>query len=121
MYLTVGITFRQVGRIIRAMKDQTGLASIVSISEATVCQYTRFVCALSLQNILDILITLSVWDLLIALDMSTHQGFLYLDIRIRICWQGDILNIHLVYIPVFDRHTGENMFNASAKFFDCIC
>ena len=52
--------------------------------------------------------------------MSTHQGVLYLKIRIRLCWKGDILNLHLVSIPVFDRHTGENMFNVSAKFFGCI-
>ena len=53
--------------------------------------------------------------------MSTHQGVLYLNIRIRIYWKGDILNLHLVSIPVFDRHTGEKMFNISAKFFYCIC
>ena len=62
----------------------------------------------------------SVWDFLIDLDMSTHQDVLYLDIRIRLYWQGDIPNLHLVYIPVFNRHTGEKMFNISANFFDCI-
>ena len=65
--------------------------------------------------------TPSVWDLSIDLDMSTHQGMSYLDIQTRLCWQGDILSIHLVYITVFGIHTGENMFNVSAKFFDCIC
>ena len=65
--------------------------------------------------------TPSVWDFSIALEISTHQGVLYLDIRIRLCWQVDILNLHLVSIPVFDRHTGENMFNVYTKFFDCIC
>ena len=69
------------------------------------------------ENILEMLMTPSVWDFSIALEISTHQGVLYLDIRIRLCWQGDILNLHLAYIPVFDRNTGENMFNVSAKFF----
>ena len=65
--------------------------------------------------------TPSVWDLLITIDMSTHKGAPYLVVRIRLCWQVDNLNLHLVSIPVFDSHTGENMFNVSAKFFECIC
>lgn len=120
-YLAVGVTFRQVARIVRATKEQTGLASIGSINEASVCRYSRFICALSLQKISEMLMSTSVWAFSIALDMSTHQGVSYLDIRIRICWQGEMLNLHLVSIPVFERHTGENMFNASTKFLDCIC
>ena len=63
---------------------------------------------------------LSVWDLFISLNMYNHQGVLYLVIRTCLYWQGDILNLHLVSIPVFDKHTGENMFNVSATFFECI-
>ena len=63
----------------------------------------------------------SVWDFLIALNISTHQIDSYLYIRINICWQRDILNLHLVSITLFDRHTGENMLNVSAIFFYCIC
>lgn len=120
-YLSVGVTFRQVASIILATKEQTGLASIGSINEASVCRYARFICALSLQKISEIVMNTSVWAFSIALDMATHQGVSYLDIRIRLCWQGEILNLHLVSIPVFERHTGENMFNTSAKFLDCIC
>ena len=64
--------------------------------------------------------TPSVWEFLIALDMSTNQVVSYLDIRICIYWQGDILNLHLASIPVLDRYTGENMFNVSANIFNCI-
>ena len=120
-HLAVGVTFRQVGSIIHATKEQTGLASIGSINKATVCRYAHFICALSLQNISEMLMTLSVWAFSIALNMSTHQGVSYLDIRICLCWQGEILNLHLVSVPVFERHTGENVFNVSAKFLDCIC
>ena len=59
----------------------------------------------------------SVWDFLIDLDMSTHQDVLYLDIRIRLYWQGDIPNLHLVYIPVFNRHTGEKRSTYLQSFF----
>ena len=59
-YLAVGVTFRKVGIIIRATKEQTGLASIDSIDCATVCRYTCFVCALSLKKISEMLMTPSV-------------------------------------------------------------
>ena len=36
-YIAVGITFQRVGRIICATKEQTGLAQIGIINEATVC------------------------------------------------------------------------------------
>ena len=73
------------------------------------------------ENTLEMLMTRNVWSFSISLDMSTRQGVSYLHIQIRLCWKGYILNLHLVSITVFDRRTGENMFNVSGKFFDCIC
>ena len=56
-----------------------------------------------------------------ANDSSTHYGKSYFDNRIRIHHDGDILNIHAIAIPMFERHTGENMFNLITTFFDIIC
>ncbi|KAI9919028.1 hypothetical protein PsorP6_011738 [Peronosclerospora sorghi] len=53
-YLAVGVTFRQIVSIITATKEQTGLASIGCINEASVCRYARFLCALYLQKIAEI-------------------------------------------------------------------
>lgn len=119
--LSVGLTFRQIARIIIATKEQTEIASIGSINETYVCRYARFSCALSLQNISEMLMTPNFRAFSIYFDMSTHQGMTYLDIRLRLCWQGEILNFHIVSVPVFERHTGENIFNVSANFLDCIC
>jgi hypothetical protein len=45
----------------------------------------------------------------------------YLDNRIRFHLNGIIYNIHVLAIPMFDRHTGENMFNLVDKFLNIIC
>ena len=72
----------------------------------------------SLQILADIL--LKLWSFSIALDSSTHQGMSYLDIRIQFHWKGSIQNFHLRTIPLFKRHTGENMFSVLQSCMDAI-
>lgn len=38
----------------------------------------------------------------------------------RACYYGDLTNLHLVAIPMFERHTVENMFNMVIKFLDAL-
>ena len=47
--------------------------------------------------------------------MSTHMATSYLDIRIRLHWKGSILNFHLLAIPMFSRHTNEEILIHAAK------
>eukprot|EP00171_Calliarthron_tuberculosum_P021519 IDg21519t1 len=56
----------------------------------------------------------------LTLDMATHTAVGYLDIRVRLCWNGRLHNFHLLAIPIYDRHTGVAMFNALAKAFDAL-
>ncbi len=51
-------------------------------------------------------------------DGSTHCGQSFFDLRVRICFRGRLLNLHLVAIPMFDRHTADNIFNMLVKFLD---
>ena len=45
--------------------------------------------------------------------MSTHMSTPYLDILIRLNLENaGIVNLHLLAIPVFDRHTGQLTFEA---------
>jgi len=39
---------------------------------------------------------------------------------VRVCYRGVLLNLHLVAIPQFDRHTALNMFNMLVKFLDAL-
>ena len=61
-----------------------------------------------------------LWSFSIALDSSTHQGMSYLDMRIWFHWKGSIWNFHLMAIPLFEHHTGENMFSVLQSCMDAI-
>jgi hypothetical protein len=56
----------------------------------------------------------------LAGDGSTHRGQSFFDLRVRICFHGRLLNLHLVVIPMFDRHTADNIFNMLVKFLDAL-
>eukprot|EP00126_Sphaerothecum_destruens_P012236 Sdes_comp20989_c0_seq2m19605 len=47
-----------------------------------------------------------------ALDSATHDSSSYLDIRIRVFVKalGNMVNLHLCALPMFQRHTGQSMF-----------
>ena len=117
-YLSVGVSFRMVSRILAMTKESTGLASLGSVSEGNVTAYARFVCALNFQSLRDMLAR--VWEFSVAMDMSTHKATSYLGIRIRLHWNGYILNLHLLAIPMFCRHTGEQIFLHAAKALDVL-
>jgi len=53
-------------------------------------------------------------------DGSTHRGQSLFDLRVRIYFRGRLLNLHLVAIPMFDRHMADNIFNMLVKFLDAL-
>jgi hypothetical protein len=56
----------------------------------------------------------------LAGDSSTHRGQSFFDLRVRICFRGQLLNLHLVAIPMFDCHMAGNIFNMLVKFFNAL-
>ncbi|CAK9233159.1 unnamed protein product [Sphagnum troendelagicum] len=73
-----------------------------------------------LQQIADCLDDESIWAMSLAGDGSTHRDHSFFDMRVRICYRGRLLNLHLVAIPMFDRHTAGNIFNMLVKFLDAL-
>ena len=73
--------------------------------------------AINLQKVA--LVLRKVWALSVAADMATHMGTSYLDVRVRLCWSMAVLYIHLLAIPMHDRHTGEIMFDTMASVMMC--
>ncbi|RHZ28071.1 hypothetical protein DYB37_002647 [Aphanomyces astaci] len=61
-----------------------------------------------------------VWAFSLAGDGSIHRGQSFFDLRLRLYWHGRLLNLHLVALPMFDRHTAENMFNMIVKLLDAL-
>ena len=104
-----GLSFRQVSNVMEDMKETLRLATLRSMSPQKVSSYVRIACASNLQTIAAIL--KESWAFSIALDGGNKSDTSYLDVRIRVVSsRGVLLNLHLLAIPMRERHTGEHMF-----------
>jgi hypothetical protein len=63
---------------------------------------------------------LSVWAFSFAFDSSTHFEESFFDLHIRICFKGRLCNLHMVGLPLFDRHTVEILYNLLCKFLNVL-
>jgi hypothetical protein len=54
----------------------------------------------------------------LAGDESTHRGQSFFDLRLRVYYRGDLVNLHFVALPMFERHSAMNIFNLITKFMD---
>eukprot|EP00171_Calliarthron_tuberculosum_P006802 IDg6802t1 len=118
-YLAESCSFRQAAQVMQSTKKRTGLAYIGSCTEHTISKYSRFASAINLQKLADLLE--KQLGVFCGDRMSTHMSTGYLDIRIRLhSLHHGIVNSHVLAIPVFERHTGEVIFNTAAKAFDYI-
>jgi hypothetical protein len=52
--------------------------------------------------------------------MATDMATSFCDVRIRICHKYTGHDFHLLSIPVYERHTGETIFNAFSKAMDAL-
>ncbi len=75
---------------------------------------------IALQNIFDIIDDESVWAILLAGDNNTQCGQSFFNLCLCTCYYCDLMNLHLVVVPMFERHTAKNMFNMVIKFFDVL-
>ncbi len=96
------------------------MAKLVGINDLIVGQYVRVMVVVTLQNIFDIIDDESIWAILLTGDNNTHCGQSFFDLCMRTCYCSDLMNLHLVTVPMFERHTVENMFNMVVKFFDAL-
>jgi hypothetical protein len=99
-------------------RAESGLGICGGCSAVVASNYTRLVCAYCLQTLSDVL--RQVWAFSIALDGSIHQGMSYVNVRVRFHFASKLLNLHLMAIPLFDRHTGENVFDVLVPFLDAV-
>jgi hypothetical protein len=90
------------------------------INDHNVGQYVRALVTTNLNKIVNLLLHSSVWAFLIAGDGSTHCNSSFFDMRIYICVNDILSNLHMVAIPMFERHTAENIFNLIVRFLDAL-
>jgi hypothetical protein len=117
-YFAAGLSFRQVSQVIMETKEVFGIGSIGSCSEGIVSRYARYICAMNLQCIAELL--RQCWVFSVALDIATHMATSYCDVRIRNCHKSTVHDFHLLSIPVLERHAGESIFNTFAKAMDAL-
>ncbi len=89
-------------------------------SRHDVANYIRVVCVVNLQRIARHLHR--AWAFSIALDSATHQSTSYLDVRFRIFMLAfyNIVNLHAIMLPMFNRHIGKVMFQMVVSFLDVL-
>ncbi|CAI5741065.1 unnamed protein product [Hyaloperonospora brassicae] len=120
-HVGVGISFRQTAISIGHAENRAQLPKLAGINDLIVGKFIRVQVAIALKRIADMLSNDDqVWALSLAGDVSTHLGHSLFDLRLRLYWHGRLLNLHLVALPMFDRHTAENMFNMIAKLMDAL-
>ena len=101
------------------VRDESGLSFYSGCSEVLMSNYARVAFAVSFQIHSEGLCSVSGFSF--ALDSSTLHRMSYLDIRIRFAIKKKVYNFHLLAIPLFESHTGENMFNVLVQFLDDLC
>jgi hypothetical protein len=108
-HTSIGLLFCQTSAVIDQHKKAFGNAKLVGFNNHIVSQYVRVGATINLQRISNILSSLRVWSFALAVDNSTHRSVLYLDIRIHVCPNGSLENLHLIVVPFYDCHIAENI------------
>lgn len=83
--------------------------------------FVRVLLAVALQLLSTVLCSSSVWAFSLAGDASTHQGTPLLDQQIRVCRNGIRINLHLVLVQFFQRHTAVNYVKMINTVMDVLC
>ena len=60
------------------------------------------------------------WTFAIALDGGSIGSVLYLDFRLRFVLGYEMFNVHLITAPMYESHTGNNMFALTSKILDVL-
>ncbi len=108
-HTSIGLPFHQTFVVIDQHKEAFGNAKLVGLNDHIVSQYVHVGVAINLQRISNILSSPRVWSFVFATDRSTHRFVSYLDIRIRVCPNGSLENLHLIAVPFCNHHTAKNI------------
>ncbi len=97
-HVSTGMSFHQVAAAMQHTKERYSLSKLGGINDTIVGQYVHAGVAFTLQRIADMCIDESIWALSLADDDNTHHGQHFFDLRLRVCFRGVLLNLHLIAI-----------------------
>lgn len=119
-FVARGMSFSMAADAVQDAKEFCDIPKLGFCSESLVASYVRTACAISIENIAQILH--SAWTFSVAFDASCDlQGVSWIDVRIRFYQNSSIENLHLITLPFSGRHTGLAMFEMFCKLFDAVC
>ena len=121
--IAIGLSFRQTSAAIAVTRKRITTSTVVlsGVSHGDAADIARIICAVNLQSISCILNDDSTWAFSLANDSSTHYGKSYFDNRIRFYRDGTLYNLHLLAIPMFERHTADNIVDLVTRLLDQLC
>jgi hypothetical protein len=119
-YVSIGMSFRQTAAAIEHAKIRIKTAKLSGINDPMVGQLIRVLVAISLQKLTRIHTLDDVWAFSLAFDGSTRRGSSFFDVRTRFCWRGFLYNLHLIALPIFERHTSNNITNLLIQLWDSL-
>jgi hypothetical protein len=119
-HISIDMSFRQMMATIQHAKDRTKIAKLNGMNNLIVGQYTRVLVVVALQQITNMVDHESVWAMSLAGDGNTHHDQLFFDLHMRVFYCGNLVNLHLVAMPMFEQHTTLNIFNMISKFMDVL-
>ncbi len=108
-FVATGQSFKQTNASFAAVTQHIQCGNIGAMSQGTVSSTCRKVCAINLQSIKELF--KDIWAFSIGFDAANHARSSYLDVRMRCFYRGELHNLHLMAIPMRDRHTGEYQFD----------
>ena len=119
-HVSIGMSFRQTAATIQHARNHTKTAKLTGMNDMIVGQYVHVLVGASLQDVSDMTGDVSVWAFSLAFDTSTHREQSFFDVCVRIFYKGLLCNIHLVGLPMFDRHKAKIVYNMLVKFLDAL-
>ena len=79
------------------------------------------ICSVNLQKVISCARAVVAWAFALAFDIGNKQNNSYLAIRCRILLKGKLENLHLLALPMLDKHTGENICDKVKEALEPIC
>ncbi|KAE9339884.1 hypothetical protein PF008_g11365 [Phytophthora fragariae] len=104
-HLRVGLSFRQTAAVIQQQYNVTGNSKLYGMTDAMTGTYARILVAYSFQRISNLIADPNMWGFAFACDITTHTDRSFIDQRVRVAVDSVLVNLHLLAIPMFDRHT----------------
>ncbi|KAH9534488.1 hypothetical protein CY35_17G008300 [Sphagnum magellanicum] len=86
----------QAATAIQHARDHTKMATLNGMNDLIIGQYVRVLVGGNLQDISDLMGDLSVWAFSLAFNSSTHFEQSFFDLRVQICFKGQLCNLHLL-------------------------